>query len=128
MRVQNARERIDDVVGRDLATVVEVDALAQGERPREPVARCAPELRQRRRDGQRLVERDEAVEDLLHDGPAVDVIAERGVERRRIVADRPPVDAVISRRRTGGREQADERDERDTNDARSRRYAAFGRA
>src|SRR5207245_2305202 len=63
-RVEQARQRVHDVVGRDLAAVVEVNTLAQGERPREPVARGAPELGERRSDGQRLIERHETVEDL----------------------------------------------------------------
>src|SRR5439155_10246831 len=79
-----------------------------------------PELGERWHDGQRLIERDEAVEDLLRDRPAVDVGDERGIECGRIVGDRPPVDAVISRRLTGGREQADEGKKRDTSNPRCR--------
>ena len=120
-RVEQARQRVHDVVGRDLAAVVEVNTLAQGERPREPVARGAPELGERRSDGQRLIERHETVEDLLRDRPAVDVVDERGIERGGIVADRPPVDALLGERLTGGREQTDECEERDARAPRPRR-------
>jgi hypothetical protein len=77
--------------GRDLAAVVELHALPEIERPREPIPRGAPELRQRRLDRQRLVELHETVEDLLGDGSAVDVADPSGVERLGVMAERSAV-------------------------------------
>jgi hypothetical protein len=91
--IENARQREHDVVGRHLAPVVELDALAQRERPRQPVAGGAPELRERGRDGERLIEAHEAVEDLLDDGDPVDVGDARRVQADGLVAERTAVRA-----------------------------------
>src|SRR5262249_61145637 len=64
-RIENPGERVHDVLGRDLAAVMELDALPEHERPRQAVARGLPELGERGCDGERLVELDQAVEDLL---------------------------------------------------------------
>lgn len=100
--------------------MVEPNTLAQCERPREPIGGRAPDLRERRRDGERLVERDQAVENVLCDRAPVYIGKEDGIEGSRIVADRPPVDAIIGERLTGGPTQAEEGDESDTCEPRSR--------
>src|SRR5262249_61523764 len=100
---------------------MESNALAQCERPREAIGGGAPHLRERWRDGERLIERDEAVKNLLGDRASIYVSKQDGIECRRIVADRPPVDAFISGRLPGGPAQAEESDQRGTADSRSRR-------
>src|SRR5207247_5840524 len=77
------------------------------------------------RTGPRRAEGGEPAEALRHDGPAVYVGDERGIQRGRIIGDRPPVDAVIGRRLAGGRKQANERERRDTDDAPARRPHTF---
>src|SRR5207249_10613259 len=47
-----------------------------------------------RRDAQRLVEPHQSVEELLNDGQAIGVADSRGVERGRIVPERPAVGAA----------------------------------
>ena len=64
-RVEDASERVDDIVRSDLAPVVELHAFPEIERPREPIPRGSPELSQCRFDRQGLVELDQAIEDLL---------------------------------------------------------------
>jgi hypothetical protein len=59
LRVEQPRERIDDILGDDLAPVMELHALAQLEGPRQAVPRGSPEFRERRLDRQGLVELDE---------------------------------------------------------------------
>ena len=94
-RIEDPRERVHDVVGRDLAAMVELHALPERERPREAVARGLPELGERGCYGQRVVELDQAVEDLLRHRATVDVADTRRIERRRLVPERPSVDATI---------------------------------
>ena len=60
---------------------MELDALAERERPGEAVTRRLPVLRERGHDGERLIELDEAVEELLRDGAAINVADARGIER-----------------------------------------------
>src|SRR5262249_36680683 len=94
--------------------VVELNALPEHERPRQAVARGLPELGERGCDGERLIELDQAIEDLLRHGAAVDVADTRRIEGRRLVPERPPIDAA-GRAVVGGadtdRQHAD--DERD---------------
>jgi hypothetical protein len=78
--IEQARERIDDVVGDDLAPVVELHSLAELERPREPVPRRAPECGEGRLDREGLIELDEAVEDLLRHRAAIRVGDPCGIE------------------------------------------------
>ena len=91
--IQEPREGVDDVVRRHLPAVVEPDALPEGECPRQPVARGDPELCERRRDAERLVELDETVEQLLADREAVDVAETGRIQGGRVVGraagDRP---------------------------------------
>ncbi len=84
---QNPREREDDVVGGDLAPVMEPHALPEREGPGEAVAGGNPELGQRRRDVEGLVELDEAIEDLLGDSKTVHVPDAPGVECGRIITE-----------------------------------------
>ncbi len=95
--IDETGERVHDVVRGDLAPVVELRALAKLERPREPVPGRAPELGQRRLDGQRLVELHQAVEDLLRHRPAVDVADPSRIERLGVVPQRAPVDGAGAR-------------------------------
>jgi len=90
-RIEDARKRVDDVVRSDLAPVVELHAFPEFERPCEPVARGPPELRQRRFDDQSLIELDEAIEDLLGDGPAVDVADTGWVEGLGVLPQWAPI-------------------------------------
>jgi hypothetical protein len=90
--VEQPRQRVDDVVRRHGAPVMEFHALAERERPREAVAGRLPELRQRRHDRQGLIELHEAVEDLLGHRQTVDVADPRRVQRGRIAPQGPPVD------------------------------------
>src|SRR4029453_7323762 len=94
LRVENARERIDDVLRNDLAPVVELRAAANGEGPHQPVARRPPELRERRHDRERVVVLHETIEDLLRDGQAVHVADTRRIEGLWVVTERPPIDGV----------------------------------
>src|SRR4029450_10444924 len=70
LRVEDPGEREDDVIGCELAAVVKLHALAQRERPHEPVSRRLPEAGERGGDRERLIELDEAVEGLLGHGGA----------------------------------------------------------
>src|SRR5262249_26731284 len=74
--------------------MVKPRTLAEVERPDEPIARGSPELGERRLDRERLIELDQAVEDLLRDGSAVDVPDSSGIEGLGILPQRSPVNAV----------------------------------
>src|SRR5262249_17711464 len=74
--------------------MVKPRTLAEVERPDEPIARGSPELGERRLDRERLIELDQAVEDLLRDGSAVDVPDSSWIEGLGILPQRSPVDAV----------------------------------
>src|SRR5262249_6090829 len=100
---------------------MESNALAQCERPREAIGGGAPHLRERWRECERLIEPNQARKKLLGDRASIYVSKQDGIECRRIVADRPPVDAFISGRLPGGPAQAEESDQRGTRDSRSRR-------
>src|SRR3990170_4950415 len=95
LRVEESREGIDDVVGCDLAAMMELHALPEREGPAEAVARRLPVLGQGRSDGQGLVEPDEAVEDLLGHRPAVDVGDASGIQGHRVVPEWTAIDPAI---------------------------------
>jgi hypothetical protein len=95
--VQDARERVDDVLRGHFATMVESHALSEREGPREPIARGLPDLREGRGDRQGLVELDEAVEDLLGDRAAVDIADAGRIERRGVIAERPSIRTSFGR-------------------------------
>jgi hypothetical protein len=95
--IEQASEGEHDIGRFELAAVVELDTLPQGEGPDEPVPGRPPVAGQGRRDRQRLIELDEAVEDLLRHRSPVDVADARGVEGGGVVAERAPVHRRVAR-------------------------------
>src|SRR5262249_38895389 len=96
-RIEESRERIDHVIRGDLASVMELGALAKLECPGKPVPGRTPEFGQRRLYCAGLVELPQAVEDLLRPRPAVDVADAGRIERLRIVPERAPVNGTAVR-------------------------------
>src|SRR5215831_18651164 len=89
--VQQACERIDEILRCHLSTIMKLHAMAQGECPGAPITRRFPKLGNGGNGVQVGIELDQAIEHLGDDSPAKDIGRERGIERGGVVVQNTPV-------------------------------------
>jgi hypothetical protein len=108
-----AAERGDAILGGHRRAVVELEALAQGESPGQPVLADLPALEHLRVVVPVRVDRDEGVEDHVgEDAGRVDRGDDR-VEDLQLRVERHADDLVLRARGAGGRQQRERRGEED---------------